>query len=96
MKQINDLGTETSNTNLDGTIDPEAIQVECLSSQTDNDAIKRVGDIITIDLSKYKDDKWDLLEEQEQKAILANLESDLDTILGEAFYFEDPRDEVFY
>ncbi|CAA0281369.1 hypothetical protein X964_18060 [Acinetobacter baumannii MDR_MMC4] len=28
MKQINDLGTETSNTNLDGTIDPEAIEVE--------------------------------------------------------------------
>jgi len=28
MKQINDLGAETSNTNLDGTIDPEAIEVE--------------------------------------------------------------------
>lgn len=28
MKQLNDLGTETGGTNLDGSIDPEAIEVE--------------------------------------------------------------------
>ncbi|MFH4038892.1 hypothetical protein WAJ79_14565 [Acinetobacter baumannii] len=33
MKQLNDLGTETGGTNLDGSIDPEAIEVTQLSDE---------------------------------------------------------------